>query len=170
MGRALSANSRKKAWSHAVQTQDLFPRATARKNLPGSGKERRTTSTTRQNKHPDLVIKTFVVRDELDISHNPKDLRSDKEVGALRWLNKRGCEYVPKLICAFKMRNWCGRKKQVVFMEKIDGVPLSEFYHLFSPEGKRQVLQALRVARSAVADCEIYNGSPFFRNVMCNMD
>lgn len=114
----------------------------------------------------DLIIKTFVMTKSKESSH--RNLRGDVEAGALKWLAVRRCEHAPQLVCTFKMRNKKGRKKLVVVMQKIKGVTLPDRFSVLPPEKRQKIRNAFEIAVRAVADCGVFNGSAWPRNVIYN--
>lgn len=101
------------------------------RNLPNAG--------SRNGKEfPDLIIKTFRT------ANGGTDMPARREVGALRWLNKLGCEHAPTLLRTFKIKKKHFRI-HVVVMKKIEGVTLSDCYRMTNAE-RLKVRSAFAVA------------------------
>ncbi|KAK3704806.1 hypothetical protein LTR37_013637 [Vermiconidia calcicola] len=124
--------------------------------VPGGDRRQRAET-------PDLIIKTFRASDYDRQTNEP----ARRESRALKLLERLGCEHAPTLRNAFSFIQ-DEDKVQVVVMEKIKGVTLSDAWDYMSARTKHEVRKAFKIARQAVADCEIWNGSPGLRNVMYN--
>lgn len=111
---------------------------------------------------PDMIIKTFTIEHD----NVQRSLFAEREVGALKWLNKLECKHVPELLCAFKMKNRFDQKVHVIVMEKIQGVTVSECYNRMTDAERSKVKMAFGVAIRAVAKHGVCNGSLGARNIM----
>lgn len=78
-----------------------------------------------------------------------RDQRAERDIGALKWLNKQGCQYVPKYICSFKIPDMDDDVEHVLVMEKVAGITLSDYgvgYAYMSVEEKKTVRKAFEIA------------------------
>ena len=94
-----------------------------------------------------IIVKTWTTY--IDDEYDRRIQRAERDIGALKWLNRLGCQYVPKYICSFKMLNSYGLKEHVLVMEKVVGITLSDYsvgYACMSFEDKKTVRKAFETA------------------------
>ncbi|KAK3654029.1 hypothetical protein LTR56_003464 [Elasticomyces elasticus] len=93
--------------------------------------------------------------------------KAAQEIGALRWLNKRGCQHVPQLLGTSRYYNDASHTMQeCLIMTKVPGITLQHTYAGLPYEERRAVRKAFLVALNALRACGVDNGSHHTGNVL----
>ncbi|KAK5726489.1 hypothetical protein LTR17_012713 [Elasticomyces elasticus] len=94
-------------------------------------------------------------------------IKAAQEIGALRWLNKRGCQHVPQLLGTSRYYNDASHTMQeCLIMTKVPGITLQHTYAGLPYEERRAVRKAFLVALNALRACGVDNGSHHTGNVL----
>ena len=95
--------------------------------------------------------------------------KASVEIGALRHVNKLGCQYVPTLLGVFRhivpSSSWVAREEFMV-MTKVPGVANRGKFHCMPLREQIQMKKAFVVALQAIHDCGVDNGSHHLGNVL----
>ncbi|KAK5686477.1 hypothetical protein LTS10_002596 [Elasticomyces elasticus] len=93
--------------------------------------------------------------------------KAAQEIGALRWLNKRGCQHVPQLLGTARYYNDASHTMQeCLIMTKVPGITLQHTYAGLPFEERGAVRKAFRVAQNALRARGVDNGSHHTGNVL----
>ncbi|KAK4888724.1 hypothetical protein LTR27_012423 [Elasticomyces elasticus] len=123
------------------------------------------------DEHGQLIFKEYcLTREHADGAAGQTRMVSTKaaqEIGALRWLNKRGCQHVPQLLGTSRYYNDASHTMQErLIMTKAPGITLEHTYAGLAYEERRAVRKAFLVALNALRACGVDNGSHHMGNVL----